>query len=124
MSDYNSRQTIPVDLSDLLTALRGNLSILDKIIEHLKISSRKQLDLMHQAIMEQDFELLKKTAHTMKGSLSNFGPSKAVELAITLETSGKAGNLSGASDTYDALCDEVDKILAYFNREDWKKDWL
>jgi len=119
-----SQQTIPVDLSDLLTALRGNLSVLDKIIEHLQISCRKQLKLMHQAIMEQDFEVVKKTAHTMKGSLSNFGPSKAVELAIILETSGKAGNLSGASDIFEALCAEVDKILMYFNREDWKKDWL
>ena len=65
---------------------------------------------MREAIQESNPEGLQKAAHTLKGSVSNFGATLAVQAALDLETMGKAGDIGGAAGALIILEKEIDRV--------------
>jgi PAS domain S-box-containing protein len=61
------------------------------------------LSRMRQALAAGDAALLRRTAHTCKGSLSVFGARAAVDAAQHLEALGRAGDLAAAGAAFAAL---------------------
>jgi protein-histidine pros-kinase len=49
-------------------------------------------------------------AHTMKGSVGNFGAKRAVEFARQLEQMGRSGNLTGAAGVLQKLVEELTRV--------------
>ena len=58
-----------------------------------------------------DGDALMKAAHTLKGSVGNFGAKAAFEAAIKLEVMGRNNDLDKATDAFDDLEKEIEKIL-------------
>lgn len=115
---------IPVDLENVLTALDNDTEILYKIVLQLEKTSRRQLSELQQEIEGGNCENIRRIGHTLKGSLATFGAAGAVALARSLESVACRGDLSRVQAIHDDLRDEIARIMAYFARPDWPKDWL
>jgi HPt (histidine-containing phosphotransfer) domain-containing protein len=63
-------------------------------------------------IARGDAQALERAAHTLKGCVGTFGAKGAYDLALTLETMGRGGNLTGAKDTYAKLEAEIARLTS------------
>lgn len=61
------------------------------------------------AVADRSAEALQQAAHSLKGSVSNFGADAASDAALALELMGRTGQLSGAESGLSAL----EQALAY-----------
>jgi len=70
---------------------------------------------LEQAVHKNDSQLTATTAHSLKGSVANFGFSDLARLAFVLETNGKAGQWTEASRAlgeFLSLCQEAQELVA------------
>jgi HPt (histidine-containing phosphotransfer) domain-containing protein len=65
---------------------------------------------VQQALSEGDALALQHAAHTLKGSVGNFSAQRAFAAALTLETIGRHGDLSGAPEAYTRLEQELVRL--------------
>jgi two-component system, sensor histidine kinase and response regulator len=72
----------------------------------------KRLVELRTAVTSADPDAVRATAHTVKGSAALFGAAGAVSAALTLETLGRLGNLTGAAEALRALEDELTRVDA------------
>jgi len=55
-----------------------------------------RLSAIQAGVDRRDASALLEAAHALRGSVANFGATRAVEAALKLELMGKAGDLTGA----------------------------
>lgn len=75
---------------------------------------------IREAVDTEDAPLLRRAAHTLKGSVSVFCADEAREAALELETMGRDSNLNGVRERYSRLSDAMGRLehaLAEFGRE-------
>ncbi|MDH3393488.1 MAG: Hpt domain-containing protein, partial [Desulfobulbaceae bacterium] len=75
----------------------------------------QQIQTLQGAVADNDIKQARETAHTLKGSLANFGARAAMELAAELEAKATAGDLADANTTCKELADAVEAVLASLN---------
>ncbi len=66
---------------------------------------------IRQAIVASDAGALQRAAHTLKGSVGNFGAASAVEASRRLEMLGKSGRTEGAAELLDSLETCMERLL-------------
>lgn len=72
---------------------------------------------IQDALDAGDAQALQRAAHTLKGSIANFGAKAATEAALALEELGRAERLEEAAERLDGLCREVDRVAEALARE-------
>jgi HPt (histidine-containing phosphotransfer) domain-containing protein len=88
------------DHAALLARVDGDEELLRELIDLFLEDCPRLLTAIREAIARQDRDLLKRAAHTLKGSVGNFGAKAVCELAQKLESLapdldlGAAGQLS------------------------------
>ena len=60
---------------------------------------------IQKALAESDARNLERAAHSLKGSVANFGSEAAYQAALDLEQIGRSNKLDGAEDAYARLAD-------------------
>ena len=70
---------------------------------------------IHQAVAGEDAAKLENAAHSLKGSVANFGASTAVEAAFRLEQMGRARQLAEAPEVLRALEQALAIVCAELN---------
>jgi CheY-like chemotaxis protein/HPt (histidine-containing phosphotransfer) domain-containing protein len=93
----------PFDWALALSHVDGNEALLYELVELFARESRAQLELVRSGIEQRDAELLARGAHTLKGAAQVFGATAVVEVALSLETLGRRGELAGASELLETL---------------------
>ncbi len=83
-----------VDRELALSRVGGDVELLKEIADLFLEEYPKVLDELRTAIARGDAKDLERTAHGLKGSVSNFGARTAVEAARTLESMGRAQQLA------------------------------
>ncbi|MCP4134185.1 MAG: Hpt domain-containing protein [bacterium] len=96
-----------IDRKQLSTHLDGDMDLYRELADLFIEDSKTLLDNIGAAIKSNDSEALRKTAHTLKGAVSNFSAAKAFEAAFSLEKIGKAGELDEAEAIYETLKNEI-----------------
>lgn len=92
-----------------LERLGGDEQLLCEVAQ-LFLSECPELVLqVRAAVAERSAEALQQAAHSLKGSVSNFGADAASDAALALELMGRSGQLSGAENGLAAL----EQALAY-----------
>jgi HPt (histidine-containing phosphotransfer) domain-containing protein len=81
------------DKSLALSRVGGDAELLKEIALLFLDDYPKSLTELKAAIDAGDLKRVERTAHGLKGSVSNFGAHSAVEAALRLETMGRAQNL-------------------------------
>lgn len=66
---------------------------------------------IEHAIQNNDPEQIRKNAHTLKGSVSNFSAKKAYDAAYTLENIGKQQSLQNVQDAFHILKNEIHNTM-------------
>jgi two-component system sensor histidine kinase/response regulator len=76
-----------------LSRVGGDVDLLKEIAQLFVEDYPRVLDELHQAVDTGDAQAVERTAHGLKGSVSTFGASAAMEAARTLENLGRARQL-------------------------------
>ncbi|MFQ5640075.1 MAG: NAD-binding protein [bacterium] len=99
-----------IDREALLDIMDGDKEFLQEFIVSFLENTQTLLKQMHEAIEIKDGETLRTTAHTLKGSLLNFGASSACSYVCELEKMGKNGDLNNAEEVFNTLKAEIKRM--------------
>lgn len=100
------------DLSAALERVGGDQELLKEIAELFIEDGPLLLKDVRAAVDAGDTTALQRSAHSLKGSVANFGADAAVEAALNLEKMGANGTLDGAPEALASLESEIQKLVA------------
>ncbi len=95
-----------------LSRVGGDLELLREIAALFLEECPRALLEMHQAVAASDAIKLENAAHSLKGSVANFGASAAVAAAFRLEQMGRAQQLLEAPEALRALEQALSVVCA------------
>lgn len=99
-----------LDRGALLTRLNHDVELLQELIAFFLEDYHRLMREIESAIATQDAPGLRKAAHTLKGSLGNFGAQQAFNLAYQLEMGGFRSDFSMVESTFAALAAELKRV--------------
>ncbi len=99
-----------LDRSALLARLNHDVELLQELIAFFLEDYHRLMREIESAVAVQDAPGLRKAAHTLKGSLGNFGAQDAVNLAYQLEMGGFRADFSTVESVYAALAVEMNRV--------------
>ena len=100
------------DLNAALERVGGDQELLKEIAQLFLDDAPGGLALIREAVEKNDALALQRAAHSLKGSVANFGAEETVEAAYQLEQMGANGKLDGAKDVFVVL--EPVKMIRMF----------
>ena len=77
----------------------------------IPIKNRRGQVNIRQAVESRDFKLLRRSAHTLKGSVNYFGAEALIQAALAIELLGRAESLDGITENLAALDAELVRFL-------------
>lgn len=96
---------------DLLARFDGDTELIQEAAELFRQSYPKLLSELRDAVQHGDGATVERTAHTLKGSVGNFGGAAPIEVALRLEQMGRAQNLQDALEACDELEYEIERLM-------------
>jgi two-component system sensor histidine kinase/response regulator len=85
-----------LDKQVILDRVGGDGELLKEIIDLFLTDYPVLVSKIKEALQQGDPRLLEKAAHTLKGSVGNFGAQSAVQAALNLENMGRTGQMAEA----------------------------
>ena len=113
VSATSDSSEIPPELAGragFLAGLGGDIDLARKLIDIFTAQSPRLVTEIHASIEAEDQESLRRTAHALKGMLSNFPPGPAREVAAHMELIGFDGDIAAAREVYPILKREVQRL--------------
>ncbi len=104
------------DLDAALARVGGDLDLLKGIAAIFLEECPEALAAIRRAIEAGDARALAAAAHSLKGSVSNFGARAAHDAALRLEQMGRAGDLSDAGGVLAQLERALEELNARLSR--------
>jgi PAS domain S-box-containing protein len=101
----------PVDRVALLARLGGDEDLMRDVAHLFVEDCRERLEAIKSAIDRMDADLLRKEAHTLKGSAANVSADELSEAARVLESMGAAKALEGADAAWRRLSETADRTV-------------
>jgi len=95
------------DLSKALEVVDGDMELFEEIADLFQKNLPDNIAQIREGIAKGDANALEQAAHSLKGSVGNFGTKRAFDAAYKLEVMGKEGRLAEA----DAALSELEKEL-------------
>jgi CheY-like chemotaxis protein/HPt (histidine-containing phosphotransfer) domain-containing protein len=99
-----------LDEAEALGQAGGDAGLLAELADIFLGECPGMLDRVRQAVRTRDARGLREAAHSLGGSVSNFGAHEAKDAAWRLEEMGKAGDLGGAEEALAALEQAVRRV--------------
>lgn len=100
----------PFSTKTTLEQVDGDRDLLKELIDIFSGQTRQQLQILRESVAAKDAPTVRRAAHTIKGSVANFGAQPAFELAFCLEQMGADGALDQAPAALDALAAELVRL--------------
>jgi len=100
-----------VDWRVALEFCNGDASLLREIAEAFLEEWPKRTTEIRRALDESNFDLLHRSAHTIKGSLRYFGADAPFATALELENLGSKHSLAGAEEKWTRLQHQVEQVI-------------
>jgi two-component system sensor histidine kinase/response regulator len=98
------------DQAEALARLDGDQELFEELARIFLREAPEILQRLHDALERGDAEAVAIEAHSMKGSVSNFGAATATEAALAIERMGREKNLSGAPEALRRLEEILDML--------------
>jgi two-component system, sensor histidine kinase and response regulator len=95
------------DTEQALESVDGDFDLLREVIAVFSESYPKTMEEIQKAITNGDANQLNRAAHSLKGSVANFGAKYVMETAFKLELMGKNNNLSQGKEIFTLLSKEM-----------------
>jgi HPt (histidine-containing phosphotransfer) domain-containing protein len=113
-------QLLISDLDAALNSLEGDRELLRRIVELFLVQGPQLLEEVRQAVLRGDGYTLERTAHKIRGSVTNFAAKKTHDAAFRLEQMGHQGDLTGAADAQaelESAMGELQATLVEFSKD-------
>ena len=112
---------VPDHLADLDTALAlsrvgGDVELLKEIAEIFLDQCPEAISDIRSATETGNAEALERAAHSLKGSIGNFGAQNAYDAALRLEMMGRQGELAGATSALEELESALNRLAPALSR--------
>jgi signal transduction histidine kinase/DNA-binding response OmpR family regulator len=107
----NGAGGLPFDPAAALERTAGDRGLLQELAAIFCEECPRLLADVAAAVQARDAARLRSAAHTLKGSVGNFGPSAAFEAALALEALGRGGDPADVEGVYGRLRREMDRLL-------------
>ncbi len=91
------------DPKSVLSELGGEKELLKEMAEIFLSIYPEDMGLIRNALEKNDFELIRSSAHRMKGSVANFGKNRAFLSAKNLEDAARSNDMVEIKRSYDDL---------------------
>ena len=98
-----SEQLISLDHAVVLERLGGDEELLQEVAQLFLEEYPTLLSEINEAAQTGDALRMERAAHSLKGSIANFGAEQAVQAALTVEKIGRSGDLKDAAQAYEQL---------------------
>ncbi len=115
----SSELSSPVDLTQALESVDGDRLLLKDLVDAFIEECPDRLIQLQGVIKKRDYDQIEKWAHSLKGTVGNFGATKAYKLAQTLEIMGRKEEITGAMDVLKQLERELFELKQYFFGNRW-----
>jgi len=96
--------------ASFLEGLGNDTTLARRLVDLFLQDSVRLVDEIGRAIGEGDADRLRRSAHALKGAVSNFPAGAAGEAAARMETIGFEGDMDAARDAFPELQKEVDRL--------------
>jgi PAS domain S-box-containing protein len=106
-----SGEELDFDPNAALRRVDGDRDLLKEVASLFFEDTPRLLTEVRNAIQRGDGKALERSAHTLKGSVSNFGARVAFEAAFSLERMGRNGDFARASEVYVQLERQVTLLV-------------
>jgi signal transduction histidine kinase/DNA-binding NarL/FixJ family response regulator len=116
------REKDTFDFQSALERVEGDTILLRELVEIFVNDAPRHLRDVRRFMENGDLAELSRTAHALKGMLSNFGPTSAHESAARLERLTQSGNLVACREACAALETDLNQLGGHFS--DWLKRGL
>jgi len=103
MSEINDRQEQLVDQAGALKRLGGDRQLFNEFITIYMEDSPMLMEELRSGLSSNNACLVEKSAHSLKGLMSNFGAKECVELALKIELAGRAGSVTDCKGDFKKL---------------------
>jgi two-component system sensor histidine kinase/response regulator len=87
-----------IDTDDVLARVDGDRDLLAELAQIFREQARELMAGLTAAVTAGDAKRVEQLAHTLRGSVANFGAQEAIRIAQALELSGRDGQLEDAAD--------------------------
>ena len=94
-----------------LTRFGGDRELLRELVELFRDELPGMLAEIDDAVTAEDVPLIERTAHTLKGAVSNFGALAAADAALVIEQMGREGELSEVGGAWQNLRSEMERLM-------------
>jgi two-component system, sensor histidine kinase and response regulator len=101
-----------LDRALALSRVGEDLELLQEIAQLFLEDSARMLSEIRSAVQDRDAKKLDRSAHTLKGCVSNFGAEQLYEAALAMERMGRAGDLINLDGAFRSLEYEVQRLEA------------
>ena len=91
------------DVDSLMERISGDREFFEELVKLFIEDTPKHFESIKNAYKGKDVEKIQQIAHTIKGSAGNFGASSLQKVALSLEQTAQAGNLSRIGHLIDAV---------------------
>ena len=98
------------DLDSALGAVDGDRDLLCRMIELFMMQCPTLLQEIGAALDKNDALALQRAAHTLRGSVCNFGAQRAYDAAASIERAGRERDWSTAAEGRATLEKEIEKL--------------
>ncbi|MEO5350022.1 MAG: response regulator [Magnetococcus sp. YQC-3] len=92
-----------LDMTPLLKTVENDWTLLKEIVDLYRMDAPKQLRRIQTGIEQNDAELVREAAHSLKGASANFGDTPIYALALQLEQAGRSRDLREAGKILEQL---------------------
>ncbi len=97
--------------------LRENMGDIRPVIQVFLDSLPGRLEQLQEAIQHDDHESIRRVAHTIKGSSSQFGAATLAGLCQRVENSAKIKKLDNMNKLFDDICQASDEVAGFLSEE-------
>jgi two-component system, sensor histidine kinase and response regulator len=95
------------DRNAVLARVEGDRELLRELVTLFLDESPGLLSEIQQSIARRDGKALERAAHTLKGSVGNFGAKRSYDVALKLEMMGRAADFTNAQEAFAQLQEEI-----------------
>lgn len=111
----------PFDRATLVESLGGDLELYAEIVQLFLNHCPSEIEALRRELAAGNADQLHRTAHSLKGAVSNFSAPRATEAARALELTTKAGLATNTPDLVEELIAAVEELVAALHK-DLRKD--
>jgi two-component system sensor histidine kinase/response regulator len=110
VSEVPLPSSLSFDPADALARVADDRKLLGELVELFQTESPKMLHAIRASVASNDADALARSAHTLNGSIGNFGPTESFDSGRALERMGREGMLSGARERLTMLEEQVARL--------------